>query len=116
MKENIIRDKSYKFALRIINLYKHMNYDLKEYVLAKQILRCGTSVGANIEESTGSQSKKEFISKLHISLREAKETRYWLRLLKDSEMLELKLVNSFLKDCEELITILVSILKSSKTD
>jgi four helix bundle protein len=116
MKENIIKEKSYKFALRIINLYKHLNYEKKEYVLAKQLLRSGTSIGANIEESSGAQSKKDFIAKLHISLKEAKETHYWLRLLKDSKIIESTLANSFVKDCEELITILVSILKSSKLD
>jgi four helix bundle protein len=116
MKENVIRDKSYKFALRIISLYKHLNFEKKEYELVKQLLRSGTSIGANIQESSGAQSKKDFIAKLHIALKEAKETHYWLRLLKDSSIIESNLANSFIKDSEELITILVAILNTSKSD
>ncbi len=114
MKENVIKTKSYQFSLRIIKLYKHMVDEKREFVLSKQLLRSGTSIGANIEEATGAQTKKDFIAKLHISLKEAKETHYWLRLIKDSEYADTVLINSFIVDCEELIIILVSILKTAK--
>jgi len=114
MKESIIKTKSYQFSLRIIKLYRHLAEDKKEYILSKQILRCGTSIGANVEEASGAQSKKDFIAKFHISLKEAKETHYWLRLIKDSDYCEQMLIDSFLKDCDELIVIITSILKSSK--
>ena len=113
MKEGIIKIKSYQFSLRIIKLYKHLAEDKKEYILSKQILRCGTSIGVNVEEASGAQSKKDFIAKFHISLKEAKETHYWLRLIKDSDYCEQMLIDLFLKDCGELIVI-TSILKSSK--
>jgi four helix bundle protein len=116
MKENAIKLKSYQFALRIIKLYKHLHNDQKEFVLSKQLLRSGTSIGANIEEASGSQSKKDFIAKFHISLKEAKETHYWLRLLKDSEVADEVLLESFIKDCNELIVIIIAILKSSKSN
>lgn len=114
MRENIIKDKTYKFSLRIIKLYQYLSKEIKEFVIAKQILRSGTSIGANIEESTGAQSKKDFIAKFHIALKEAKETHYWLRLLKDSELIEVQLIDSFLNDLNEIITIITAILKSSK--
>jgi four helix bundle protein len=114
MKESVIKIKSYQFSLRIIKLYKHLTEDKREFILSKQILRSGTSIGANIEEASGAQSKKDFIAKFHISLKEAKETHYWLRLLKDSEFADQVLLESFLKDCDELIIIMTAILKSSK--
>ena len=114
MKESVIKIKSYQFSLRIIKLYKHLTEDKREFILSKQILRSGTSIGANVEEASGAQSKKDFIAKFHISLKEAKETHYWLRLIKDSEYAETILIDSFLKDCDELIIIMISILKSSK--
>lgn len=114
MKENIIKTKSYQFSLTVIKLYKHMVEEKREFVISKQVLRSGTSIGANIEVATGAQSKKDFIAKLHISLKEAKETHYWLRLIKDSEYADAGLINSFIADCEELIIILVSILKTAK--
>ncbi len=113
MKDNAVKEKS--FALRIIKLYRHLVDQKKEFILAKQILRSGTSIGANVEEANGTQSKKDFIAKFHISLKEAKETHYWLRLIKDSGIAKEKLIDSFIVDCEELIRIIVSILKSSKT-
>ncbi len=84
MKENIIQQKSFVFAIRIINLYKHLTVQKKEYVLSKQILRSGTSIGANIEESIGGRSDKEFLFKLEIAYKEARETVYWLKLLKET--------------------------------
>lgn len=111
---NIIIDKTYEFAKRIVKLYIHLSKEKNEYILSKQILRSGTSIGANIEEAQGGQSKKDFIAKTQISYKEAKETRYWLRLLKDTEILEYKLAESLLLDCDEIIRIISSILRSSK--
>jgi len=112
--ENTVRNKSYAFALRIIKLYKFLSESQREFVLSKQILRSGTSIGANIEEADGGQSKRDFISKLSISFKEAKETNYWLRLLRDSDFLDAKIANSLIKDCYELIKMLTSIIKTSK--
>lgn len=111
---NIIVDKTYEFAKRIVKLYIYLSKEKNEYILSKQILRSGTSIGANIEEAQGGQSKKDFIAKTQISYKEAKETKYWLRLLKDTEILEYKLAESLLLDCDEIIRIISSILKSSK--
>lgn len=85
MKENVTSEKAYAFALRIIKLYKYMAVNYKEFVLSKQVLRSGTSIGANIEESVHAQSKIDFIHKLSIAQKEANETNYWIRLLRDSE-------------------------------
>jgi len=115
-KENIVLDKSYTFALRIIKLYSYLGNEKKEFVLSKQILKSGTSIGANIEEAVGGQSKRDFIAKLSISLKEAKETHYWLRLLKDSQILEEKIAKSIIDDCEELLKLLTAIIKKSKID
>ena len=112
MKQNIIQDKSFKFAIKIIELYKVLKAK-QEFDLARQILRSGTSIGANIEESIAAQSKKDFLSKISISLKEARETYYWLKLLDATELLPTKF--SFLKDdCNELITIMSSIVKTLK--
>ena len=116
MKENVIKDKSYKFALRITKLYKHL-VDMKvDYVLARQILKSGTSIGANVEEAIGGQSKQDFAAKLYIAYKEARETNYWLRLLKDSDYLEPKLANSLIKECEEIQKIIASIQITLKKD
>ena len=115
MKEqNIILEKSYSFGLRIVKLYIHLRKQKVERELLLQLLRSGTSIGANIEEAEGAQSKNDFIHKVSISYKEARETSYWLRLLTDAELLETKLSESFLKDIEELKKILASILKTSK--
>ncbi|PKP18865.1 MAG: four helix bundle protein [Bacteroidetes bacterium HGW-Bacteroidetes-15] len=114
MKENVIKTKSYAFALRVIKLYKFLCEEKREFVLSKQLLRSGTSVGANIEEADAGQSKRDFIAKLQISLKEAKESHYWIRLLKDSDFIDEKMAVSFLTDCNEIIAILTSILKSAK--
>ncbi len=114
MKESIVNEKSYKFALRIIKLYKYLIDVKKEYVLSKQLLRSGTSIGANIEEAYYAQTKKDFISKMSISLKEAAETKYWLRLLRDSETLNDKQVRNLIVDCEEIIKILTSTLNTAK--
>ncbi len=84
-KDNIIQTKSYNFAVRIIKLYKHLSQEKKEFVLSKQLLRSGTSIGANIEEAIGGQSRKDFFAKLTIAYKEARESHYWIRLLKDTD-------------------------------
>lgn len=112
--ENVIADKSFKFALRIVKLFMYLKNKKVERDLCLQLLNSGTSVGANIEEAVGGSSKKDFVHKLEIAYREARETRYWLRLLKESELLEEKLALSMIKDCEEILKILTAILNSSK--
>lgn len=112
--ENVIVEKSYKFALRIIKLYKFLTEDKKEFILSKQILRSGTSIGANIEEAIGGFSKKDFLYKMTTSYKEARETRYWLRLLHESDYLTEQGFNSILTDCEEILKLLTTIVKSTK--
>ena len=112
MKENIILNKSYIFALKIIKVYKILAFEKKEYVISKQVLRCGTSIEANVEESTGGQSSKDFFSKITIAYKEARETHYWLRLLRDSGFLEKEITAPLIKDCEELLRILTAIQKT----
>ena len=107
-------DKSYAFALRIIKLYKYLLTDKKEYVLSKQMLRSGTAIGALIKEGEHAQSKADFINKMSIALKEANETSYWIQLLKDSEYISQSEFNSIFSDSEELVKLLVSIVKSSK--
>ena len=111
---NILREKSYKFALRIVKLYKLLTEDKKEYILSKQILRSGTSIGANIAEAGQGQSKPDFVHKLSISLKEAVETQYWLELLRDGEYLEPRLAESLIYDCCELQKILTASIKTAK--
>ncbi|MGN0491168.1 four helix bundle protein [Ruminococcus sp.] len=113
--DNIIVEKSKSFALRIIKLYKHLCYEKKEYVLSKQILRSGTSIGANIKEAIRGQSKSDFYAKMNISLKEASETEYWLELLYESDFIDKNAFYSIYNDCQELIKILVSITKSQKS-
>jgi len=112
--ENVNLDKSFKFGLRILKLYIHLRKKKVDSGLCSQILDSGTSIGANVEEAVGGSSRKDFINKLQIAYREARETRYWLRLLRDGDLLEKKLADSFLKDCDEIIAILTAILNSSK--
>ena len=112
MEENIILNKTYNFALRIIKLYKYLNEEKREYTIAKQILRSGTSIGANAEEASGSILKKEFRAKYFISYKEARETHYWLRLLRDSDYIDKKLAESLIIDVEEILKILGAILKT----
>jgi four helix bundle protein len=114
MKENLVQTKSYSFALRIIKLYKYLCEEKKEFVLSKQVLRSGTSVGANVEEAIGGQSSKDFVAKLTIAYKEARETHYWLRLLHDSEYLEDSHFTSILADNEELLKLIGSIQKTMK--
>lgn len=112
--KSIAAEKSYKFSLRIISLYKYLCETKSEFTLSKQILRSGTSIGANIEEALGGQSKKDFLSKISISYKECRESHYWLRLLKDSGYIEERLANSLILDSEELSKILSSIILTTK--
>ena len=112
--DNVILNKSFAFGLRILKLYIFLRKKKIDAGLSSQILNSGTSVGANIEEAVGGSSRKDFINKLQIAYKEARETRYWLRLLKEREIIEEKLADSFIVDCEEILKILTSILNSSK--
>jgi four helix bundle protein len=109
-KVNVVRDKSFDFALEIVSLYKNLRNKKKEYVLSKQLLRSGTSIGANVEEAQAAQSKKDFLSKMAIASKEARETQYWLKLLIRSGYI---MQDDIIKNCEELIRLLTSIVKSS---
>ena len=110
--KNPVLDKSFNFSLKIIRLYKYLN-DNKEFIISKQLLRCGTSIGANINESIAAQTKKDFITKMEIASKEARETKYWLRLLQESQLVN-KDFGEYLLDVEELIKILTSIVKTSQ--
>ena len=112
--QNVVMNKSYAFALRIIKLYQYLTGEKKEYVLSKQILRIGTGVGALIKEAEHAQSKADFINKMNIALKEANETEYWLMLLKDSQYIDEKSFQSIHPENVELIKLLASIVKSSK--
>ena len=112
--DNAIYQKSFQFAVRIVNLCKYLQTEEKEYVLAKQVLRSGTSIGANVAEAQEAQSKADFTSKLNIALKEAKETDYWLRLLHATEYLSDAQFQSMISDCDEIESLLVSIVKTSK--
>ena len=113
-KPNIIREKSFCFALRIIKLYKHLCSEQKEFVLSKQILRSGTSIGAMQRESEHAESKQDFIHKLSIAQKECNETLYWLELLYKSEYINETAYNSIYNDADEVIRLLTSIIKSTK--
>jgi len=113
MKRNPIEDKSFAFAVRSVNLYRHLTENKREYILSKQFLRSGTSIGANVSEAERGQSKPDFISKMSIALKEANETEYWLRLLYASEYLNEAEFTSMSRDVNELISLLVAICKSS---
>ena len=112
-KDNIIVQRSYAFALQIIQLYKSL-IDKKEFVLSKQILRSGTSIGANIHEAVASESKKDFVHKLGIAVKEARETSYWLSLLKDSAYISIDEFDRLNNSCDEIVRILNSIILTTK--
>ena len=114
MRENIIKNKSFDFALRIVKLYQYLVSDKKEFVLSKQLLRSGTSIGANIRESEHAESKADFIHKLSISLKEANETEYWLELLYRANYFDEKAYTFLMNDCTELLKLLTSIIKTAK--
>lgn len=114
MKKNTIKQKSFDFALRIVKLNEYLKEHKKEYVMSKQLLRCGASIGANIREAEYGESKADFIHKMSISLKEANETEYWLELLYHSNYISEKAFQSIIKDCRELLKMLISIIKKSK--
>lgn len=112
--ESIIAGKAYFFALETVKQYKLLSSERKEYVLSKQLLRSGTSVGANINEAIAGQSKRDFVHKLNIALKEARETNYWLNLLKDSECINLTEHETLNNKCNELVKMLSSIIITTK--
>ena len=114
--DNVIEEKSFLFAIRVVNLCKYLCTSKKEYVLSKQLLRSGTSIGANIAESQQAQSRPDFISKLSIALKESSETKYWLKLLNATEYLSDVEYKSVVSDCIEIEKILVTILKTTKQE
>lgn len=115
MKENVVKNKSFEFALRIVKLSKFLMNEKKEFVISKQVLRSGTAIGALVREAEHAESKADFIHKLAIALKEANETDYWIELLFQSEEISDDDYNSLKPDIQELIKILVAIIKSSKS-
>lgn len=114
MKENVIEVKSFEFAVRIVNLYRHLNSEKNEYVLSKQLLRSGTSIGANVSEAEKAQTKADFHAKMTIALKEANETYYWLKLMYRTGFLTETQFKSIEADIDEIVSILVAITKTTK--
>jgi four helix bundle protein len=114
MKENILLDKSFAFSIRVINAYKYLLKEHKEFVISKQFLRSGTSIGANVEEAVGAQSRNDFVSKLSIAYKEARETKYWIRLLAKTNYFTEEQSASLLTDVEELLRIIGRIQVTTK--
>jgi len=115
-KENIIETKSKVFAINIVRLVQYLQYDKREYVLSKQLLRSATSIGANVKEALRGQSKADFISKMSIALKESSETEYWLELLHESSYLSDDEFESVYPSCKEILRILMSIVKTSRNE
>ncbi len=113
-RKNIVREKSYSFAILCVKTFQKIEKEKREFVLSRQLLRSGTSIGANIEEAQGAISKRDFIAKIHISYKEALETKYWLSLLMDTHFISEEHGKKLIFKCEELIKLLGSILKSAK--
>ncbi|MGP8329711.1 MAG: four helix bundle protein [Methanosarcinaceae archaeon] len=114
MKDNIVKDKSFNFALRVVNLYKYLTSEKREFVLSKQMLRSGTGIGALVREAEHAESKADFIHKMSVALKEANETLYWLDLLFQSDYINVMAYKSIFPDCEEVLKLLISIIKTSK--
>ena len=114
--KSLVGNKAYLFALRIIKAYKYLSHEQREFVLSKQLLRSGTAIGALTREAEHAQSRADFVNKMNIALKEANETEYWLMLLKDSEYIDETKYTSIQKDCNELISMLVSIIKTTKNN
>ena len=112
--DNVIEQKSFRFAVRMVKLCRFLQEDKKEYTLSKQLLRAGTSIGANIVESQQAQSRADFIAKLNIALKEAAETDYWLRLLQATDYLTKAEFSSLITDCREIEKLLTAIIKTSR--
>ena len=110
-----VMEKSYLFAVQLVRVMRGLQEKNREYLLSRQCLRSGTSIGANVEEAGAGQSRKDFVAKMAIASKEARETHYWLRLLRDSEYLEIDLAKKLLVDCEELIRLLTAIVKTSQS-
>ena len=114
MKENILKDKSFLFAVRIVNLYKFLKKQHGEYILSQQLIRSGTSIGAIVREAEHAESIKDFVHKLSIGLQETNESKYWLDLLFATDFITKKMFESLNKDCEELLKLLIASVKTSK--
>ena len=112
--DNAIQEKSFRFAVRIVKLCRYLQTEKSEYILTKQLLRSGTSIGANVSEAQQAQSRPDFVNKLNIALKEASETEYWLRLLYETDYLSDEQFHSIITDCDEVKSLLVVIVKSSK--
>ena len=115
-KKDALKDNSYQFALKIIPLCRKLQIEEKEYIISKQLAKSGTSIGANIEEASGAQSTNDFIAKFHISLKEARESNYWLRLLKDSGLITLVEYDELIKELNFIIKMLTKSLKTAKNN
>lgn len=114
MSDNLIQSKSFDFAVRIVKLHQYLVAEKREYRLSDQIVKSGTSIGANVEEGIGGQSKRDFIAKFQISLKEARETHYWIRLLVATNYITTQEADSLLADCKDIVNILTAILKKAK--
>ncbi len=112
--DSAIYNKTYKFALRIINAYKYLTDEQREFILSKQLLRSGTSIGAMCREAEHAQSKADFLNKMNIALKEANETEYWLQLLHDSDYIDDTVYKSIIKDCSDILKLLISIVRTTK--
>jgi four helix bundle protein len=112
MARSLVAEKSYSFALKIISLYREMQGE-RERTLSRQLLKAGTSIGANVEEARAAQSRADFLSKMSIASKEARETRYWLRLLRDSQMVGVSYIEELLRESEELVSMLTAIVKTT---
>ena len=112
--EKAIQEKSFRFAVRVVNLCKYLQKEQKEFTLSKQVLRSGTSIGANVAEAQQAQSRPDFINKLNVSFKEAYETNYWLRLLHETQYLNEEAFESIITDCKEIEKLLISIIKTTK--
>ena len=115
MSDNAVRDKSMSFAVRVVRLYQYLSEEKKEYVISKQVLRSGTSIGANVREAQQGQSKRDFTAKMSIALKEVSETEYWLELLRETDYLNEEEYQSIQKDCGEVAKLLTAIVKSART-
>ena len=112
--KNVVKEKSFAFAVRVVNLHRFLADERKEFVLSKQLMRAGTAIGASVREATQAESKLDFIHKMAIALKEANETEYWILLLRETKYLTPKESDSILNDIVELLKLLTSIIKSTK--
>jgi len=114
MRKNVLKEKSFVFALRVVKAYKYLTEEKQEYILSKQLLRSGTAIGALVHEAEYTQSIPDFINKMSVALKEANETEYWLMLLKESEFIENGVYLSIVNECQELLRLLISTINTSK--